>query len=193
MSTLQIDKRDSRKVDLLLKARSCSSMAEKKESFDVFLQATLPRPATFCPAFSRNSCNFAVAKTAIRSCAATDRAKPRSFWPVLVEMQQRPNSSLTSAHFVERAQPSRCGSKCFAKQEFALRQLCDPSPGLFIFARLRAALAATSLETAAPTPTWTRSEENSVPSSLRKETHWVGRQSCADRVHTATSPSPTCR
>ena len=149
-------------------------------------------PATFCPAFSLNSCNFAVAKTAMRFCA-TVKAKPRSFWPVLVQLQQRPNSSLTSAHFVEQAQLSRCGTECVAKPEFALHQLCDPSPGLFIFPRLRAALAATSLETAAPTPTWTRSEENSVPSSWRRETHWLGRQSCAHRVHTATSPSPICR
>ena len=27
-----------------------STLAEKKDSFDVFLKATLPRPATLCPA-----------------------------------------------------------------------------------------------------------------------------------------------
>ena len=51
MSTLQFDRRDSRKADLLLTARSCSTVAETRDSFDVLFRATVPTPATSCPAF----------------------------------------------------------------------------------------------------------------------------------------------
>ena len=83
MSTLQTDKRNARKADLVLKARSCSTLAEKKDSFDVFLHATLLRPATFCPAFFTpiflvTSYTFSCTSTPLSLTDAVPDTKPPS-------------------------------------------------------------------------------------------------------------------
>ena len=50
-STLQIVNELSRTSDLLLKAFSRTTLAEKKDSFDVLLHASVPGPAPLCPSF----------------------------------------------------------------------------------------------------------------------------------------------